>query len=129
MTSAASALAQHPLGDALYNNLLSIFQAWTAQGKISPWVGLWPVRVAAWWEYSWARVGAGLGIGPFRPDPQWDRLMADVRGRNQVTGFLAIPLAIIGWHTIAFPILWAAERYYHDRWERRSGVADAFGGA
>ena len=29
---------------ALYNNLLSIFQAWTAQGKISPWVGLWPVH-------------------------------------------------------------------------------------
>jgi lipopolysaccharide export system permease protein len=31
---------------ALYNNLLSIFQAWTAQGKISPWVGLWPVHGA-----------------------------------------------------------------------------------
>ena len=29
---------------ALYNNLLSIFQAWTAQGKISAWVGLWPVH-------------------------------------------------------------------------------------
>jgi lipopolysaccharide export system permease protein len=29
---------------ALYNNLLSIFQAWTAQGKIHPWVGLWPVH-------------------------------------------------------------------------------------
>ena len=29
---------------ALYNNLLSIFQAWTAQGKISPWLGLWPVH-------------------------------------------------------------------------------------
>ena len=41
-------------------------------------VGLWPVRVAAWWEYSWARVGKNLGIGPFRPDPQWDKLMADV---------------------------------------------------
>ena len=41
-------------------------------------VGLWPVRVAAWWEYSWARVGEGLQVGPFRPDPQWDRLMADV---------------------------------------------------
>jgi hypothetical protein len=41
-------------------------------------VGLWPVRVAAWWEYSWARVGKGLPVGPFRPDPQWDRLMADV---------------------------------------------------
>jgi lipopolysaccharide export system permease protein len=30
----------------LYNNLLSIFQAWTAQQKISPWVGLWPVHAA-----------------------------------------------------------------------------------
>lgn len=41
-------------------------------------VGLWPVRVAAWWEYSWARVGAGLPVAPFRPDPEWDRLMAAV---------------------------------------------------
>ena len=29
---------------AVYNNLLSIFQAWTAQGKIPPAVGLWPVH-------------------------------------------------------------------------------------
>jgi len=29
---------------ALYNNLLSIFQAWTAQGKIPAWLGLWPVH-------------------------------------------------------------------------------------
>ena len=41
-------------------------------------VGLWPVRVAAWWEYTWARVGKGLPVGPFRPDPQWDQLMAAV---------------------------------------------------
>jgi hypothetical protein len=41
-------------------------------------MGLWPVRVAAWWEYTWARVGAGLPVGPFRPDPEWDRLMAAV---------------------------------------------------
>jgi len=41
-------------------------------------VGLWPVRVAAWWEYTWARVGAGLPVGPFRADPRWDQLMADV---------------------------------------------------
>jgi hypothetical protein len=41
-------------------------------------VGLWPVRVAAWWEYMWARVGQDLPIGQFRPDPQWDRLMAAV---------------------------------------------------
>jgi lipopolysaccharide export system permease protein len=31
---------------ALYNNLLSIFQAWTAQGKVAPWIGLWPVHGA-----------------------------------------------------------------------------------
>jgi lipopolysaccharide export system permease protein len=30
---------------ALYNNLLSIFQAWTAQGKVHSWVGLWPVHL------------------------------------------------------------------------------------
>jgi hypothetical protein len=41
-------------------------------------VGLWPVRVAAWWEYSWARAGEGLPLPPFRPDPQWDRLLEDV---------------------------------------------------
>jgi lipopolysaccharide export system permease protein len=31
---------------ALYSNLLSIFQAWTAQGKIPMLVGLWPVHAA-----------------------------------------------------------------------------------
>jgi hypothetical protein len=41
-------------------------------------VGLWPVRVAAWWEYTSARVGADLPLGPFRADPVWDTLMADV---------------------------------------------------
>ncbi|MEU4218100.1 hypothetical protein [Actinoplanes sp. NPDC026623] len=47
-------------------------------------VGLWPVRVAAWWEYMWARVGKGLPAEPFRADPVWDRLMADVtRARRQ----------------------------------------------
>jgi lipopolysaccharide export system permease protein len=30
----------------LYNNLLSIFQAWTAQGRVPLWVGLWPVHGA-----------------------------------------------------------------------------------
>lgn len=30
---------------ALYNNLLSIFQAWTAQGKVPAWLGLWPVHL------------------------------------------------------------------------------------
>ena len=31
---------------ALYSNLLSIFQAWTAQSKIPEWLGLWPVHGA-----------------------------------------------------------------------------------
>jgi len=31
---------------ALYSNLLSIFQAWTAQGKLPAWLGLWPVHLA-----------------------------------------------------------------------------------
>lgn len=31
---------------ALYNNLLNIFQAYTAQGKIPGWLGLWPVHAA-----------------------------------------------------------------------------------
>jgi lipopolysaccharide export system permease protein len=39
-------LALAVLAYALYNNLLSIFQAWTAQGKVPTWVGLWPVHVA-----------------------------------------------------------------------------------
>ena len=34
------------LAYTLYNNLLSIFQAWTAQGKIALWLGLWPVHFA-----------------------------------------------------------------------------------
>ncbi|MBL0140534.1 MAG: LPS export ABC transporter permease LptF [Betaproteobacteria bacterium] len=29
----------------LYNNLLSIFQAWTSQGKVPLWLGLWPVHL------------------------------------------------------------------------------------
>lgn len=41
-------------------------------------VGLWPVRVAAWWEYNWARAGGDPRGGPFRADPDWDRLMDDV---------------------------------------------------
>lgn len=41
-------------------------------------VGLWPVRVAAWWEYTWARAGGTLSLAPFRADPVWDRLMTDV---------------------------------------------------
>ena len=29
----------------IYNNMLSIFEAWITQGKISPIIGLWPVHV------------------------------------------------------------------------------------
>ena len=41
-------------------------------------VGLWPVRVAAWWEYTSARAATQVRLARFRPDEQWDRLMADV---------------------------------------------------
>jgi hypothetical protein len=41
-------------------------------------VGLWPVRVAAWWEYTHARIGERVPLARFRADPQWDELMADV---------------------------------------------------
>jgi hypothetical protein len=50
-------------------------------------VGLWPVRVAAWWEYSWARVSEDLPLPRFRADADWDRLMADVtEARRQAAG-------------------------------------------
>jgi len=41
------------LAYTLYNNLLSIFQAWTAQGKISVWVGLWPVHLIVALAIAW----------------------------------------------------------------------------
>lgn len=34
------------LAYAVYNNTLSVFQAWTSQGKMPLWVGLWPVHAA-----------------------------------------------------------------------------------
>jgi lipopolysaccharide export system permease protein len=30
----------------IYSNLLSMAQAWVAQGKLSPWIGLWSVHLA-----------------------------------------------------------------------------------
>lgn len=30
----------------IYNNLLSVMQAWVAQGKLSPLIGLWPIHAA-----------------------------------------------------------------------------------
>ncbi|MEU4564006.1 hypothetical protein AB0F72_36985 [Actinoplanes sp. NPDC023936] len=41
-------------------------------------VGLWPVRVAAWWEYTSARSAQSIQLARFREDPRWDALMADV---------------------------------------------------
>jgi hypothetical protein len=41
-------------------------------------MGLWPIRVAAWWEYSSARSATMVTLPPFRADPAWDDLMADV---------------------------------------------------
>jgi hypothetical protein len=52
-------------------------------------VGLWPVRVAAWWEYTWAKSAARLLLPPWRADPDWDRLMADVAEARRRTA--AIP--------------------------------------
>jgi hypothetical protein len=41
-------------------------------------MGLWPIRVAAWWEYSAARSAGAVTLPPLRADPAWDDLMADV---------------------------------------------------
>lgn len=50
----------------IYNNALSIFQAWVAQGKISVWVGLWPVHLSfmllGWYLYDRRRQ-----LKPFLP--------------------------------------------------------------
>jgi hypothetical protein len=50
-------------------------------------VGLWPVRVAAWWEYCSATVSGDLPLARFRSDADWDRLMIDVsEAREQAAG-------------------------------------------
>ncbi|MEU4695035.1 hypothetical protein [Actinoplanes sp. NPDC023714] len=49
-------------------------------------VGLWPVRVAAWWEYTSARAATEIRLARFRDDPRWDELMAAVtEARRQST--------------------------------------------
>jgi hypothetical protein len=48
-------------------------------------VGLWPVRVAAWWEYTHARVRGRVPLARFRDDPVWDELMADVHEARRQT--------------------------------------------
>jgi hypothetical protein len=56
-------------------------------------VGLWPVRVAAWWEYENARVGRKSGVTAFRPDPVWDELMADVTAARRRTSMHSVETA------------------------------------
>jgi hypothetical protein len=48
-------------------------------------MGLWPVRVAAWWEYSSARSAEMVTLPRFRADPAWDDLMADVTEARSAT--------------------------------------------
>lgn len=52
----------------VYNNAMSIFQAWVAQGKVVVWIGLWPVHLTfiflAWYLYHRRRQ-----LKPFLP--QW----------------------------------------------------------
>lgn len=49
-------------------------------------MGLWPIRVAAWWEYAYARVGGVAPVAGFRADPVWDELMADVAEARRQQG-------------------------------------------
>ncbi|MEV0900865.1 hypothetical protein [Actinoplanes sp. NPDC049802] len=48
-------------------------------------VGLWPVRVAAWWEYTSARAAESVRLARFRPDTRWDELMEDVAEARRQT--------------------------------------------
>jgi hypothetical protein len=48
-------------------------------------MGLWPIRVAAWWEYSAARSASKVTLPPLRHDPAWDDLMADVADARQAS--------------------------------------------
>lgn len=48
-------------------------------------VGLWPVRVAAWWEYTASRAAKTTTLARFRPDEEWNRLMADVTEARRQT--------------------------------------------
>ncbi|KUL40171.1 MULTISPECIES: hypothetical protein [Actinoplanes] len=48
-------------------------------------VGLWPVRVAAWWEYTSARSASRITMARFREDPEWDELMAGVHEARKLS--------------------------------------------
>ncbi|WIM98779.1 hypothetical protein ACTOB_002389 [Actinoplanes oblitus] len=53
-------------------------------------VGLWPVRVAAWWEYTSARSAGQVRMARFRDDPRWDELMDGVREARKHTDEAAV---------------------------------------
>lgn len=42
--------------------------------------GLRPVRAAAWWRHLAAGLGDDFCLGRFRPDPEWDGLLAEAAG-------------------------------------------------
>jgi hypothetical protein len=46
-------------------------------------IGMWPVRVAAWWEYTSARSAGKITTARFREDPEWDQLMTGVQEARQ----------------------------------------------
>ncbi|MFI1993891.1 hypothetical protein [Actinoplanes sp. NPDC020271] len=46
-------------------------------------IGLWPVRVAAWWEYTSARSAERIVMARFQDDPRWDQLMTGVQDARQ----------------------------------------------
>jgi hypothetical protein len=48
-------------------------------------VGMWPVRVAAWWEYTSARSAGQITTARFRDDPDWDQLMEGVREARRLS--------------------------------------------
>jgi lipopolysaccharide export system permease protein len=56
----------------IYNNLLSIMQAWVGQGKINPLVGLWPVHLffLCFTFYLFYRRLFGLPLIPRIPLPK-----------------------------------------------------------
>lgn len=57
----------------IYNNLLSIFQAWVAQGKLNTFIGLWPVHLffIALTIYMFYRRGRQLPILPSIYSMRW----------------------------------------------------------
>lgn len=71
----------------IYNNLLSIFQAWVTQGKISALVGLWPVHAffLLLTLYMFYRRAHQLPMLPSIMTIQWQRLGAATRKSTEQT--------------------------------------------